>query len=606
MSHANNDTYYAKATAVATAGGKVYVSAKAATPDYQETSGPVSASASSADVPFYLYAQPDAGKVFDRWERDGATVSNAAEYTATVTSSSKDEKAPTEAVFTAYFRDRAAVELVYDSKYGTATISNSDNVVGDVVTLTAVPVKITGYGTPSPNIMITFEGWTDETGAVLSTDRTYTFEITEPKTITAQFKDQNSLKERGYYRIRNFGNRVLNIVGNFEVSSTSILTRENYLDGLVEWVCPEGLDKKQWANGMSYSSDTPERDAESLPGTVLYITGTVKNLDAEPGNDVMTNVNVAAQGTDTYSMTKKYLSIQPMERAKYGYHMLPITGGVAVKMTYAYGACRGLIGSGKVDDPYSAMAIQPIDEEHFDDIWFGAAASEEMLFEGGYWTSMYTAFPYECRDGVEAYYVREATTVAGEQYALLEQIEGGRVPAETPVLLKCQGLKSRENRLMPLLPEEATDIPAVEGNLLVGDYSLYTGITVTEKDSSAGKYVYELHGLTDFNPDYMRVLSVNAAGEVGFYSLPPEEDGSQPKLVPNKVWLDMRGMPARSAVVRLSTGGQTGIHEYPVADGDGYESADADNTVYDLYGRRVANPQPGTLYIVGGKKTVFK
>lgn len=612
MSHANNDTYYAKATAVATAGGKVYISDKAATPDYQETSGPVSASASSADVPFYLYAQPDAGKVFDRWERDGATVSNAAEYTATVTSSSKDQASPVEAVFTAYFRDRAAVELVPGNIPGTASISKTDNVVGDVVTLKYVLPRIPAYG--CKNLMIAFEGWQDQDGVILSTDSEYTFEIKESATISPIVVNKASYKAEGYYRIRNAFNRTLAVIGNFKYSTKS---SANFVDGLLRWVFPEDYVAADFANKVwNGSDDDPGVDVESMPSTVIYATGSNLNPDAGPESAILSKVDLSAQGvkiSDVVSGATFTLKNESATSPGYAY----LDAGLAsFKMTHQEQDetlpdgtkvhrlyCRPMIGSPGAN-AYRSMAVQPIDEEHFDDFWFGAAASEEMLFEGGYWTSMYTAFPYECRDGVEAYYVREATTVSGEQYALLERIEGDRVPANTPVLLKCQGLKSRQNRLLPLLPSQATDIPAVEGNLLVGEFSLNTSITYQSRE--AANFLYTVAGRPEFNPDYMRVLSVNTAGEVGFYSLPPEEDGSQPKLAPNKVWLDMRSLPARSAVVRLSTGGKSGIHEYPVADGDGYESADADNTVYDLYGRRVANPQPGTLYIVGGKKTVFK
>lgn len=51
------------------------------------------------------------------------------------------------------------------------------------------------------------------------------------------------------------------------------------------------------------------------------------------------------------------------------------------------------------------LEIQPVDIEHIDKYYFGAMPDETMKAEGGYWTSMYTAFPYECYepDGVEAY-----------------------------------------------------------------------------------------------------------------------------------------------------------------------------------------------------------
>lgn len=470
------------------------------------------------------------------------------------------------------------------SEAGSATITPTDNKIGDTVTLKATLAAVPTYG--CQNMMTYFAGWRDETGTILSTDLTYTFEVTGPKEITAVFKNRSSLKAAGYYRVRSIFNRVLTIEGSYKYGSVSF-TGNNVLDGLVTWSTPADLDKSKFAN-KTYSEvdNDPGVDVESMPSTVIYLEGTAKNLDAGPNQDAVTSANALGQGTDIKTMTGKTFTIKPAIGTLCGYHILygNILGG-GFKMSATHHA---LLGRCSYDDPYSWMALQPIDEEHFDDFWFGAAASEDMLFEGGYWTSMYTSFPYECRDGVEAYYVRETADVASEIYAQLTKIESGQVPAYSPVLLKCTGLTSRQNRLMPL--DYHLELPALEGNMLVGEFQLYT-----DKD---------LNGQKDFNPESMRVLGVNADGTVGFYNLAQNADGTYPKLLPNKAYLDISNLPRKTAAIRLDTSGSvTGIEN--VCPDTCMPDDEESKTIYDLYGRRVAHPQPGSIYIINGKKIAY-
>ena len=236
------------------------------------------------------------------------------------------------------------------------------------------------------------------------------------------------------------------------------------------------------------------------------------------------------------------------------------------------------------------MAMQPIDEEHMDHFWFGALPDEAMEFEGGYWTSMYTAFPYECRDGVEAYIVKEATTANGVAYACLTRIEGDRVPANTAVLLKCLGLTTKENRLLPLAPE--TEIPPVEGNALQGVYQLFAS---KEKD-----------GRKLFDESTMRVLGVNSKGEIGFFKLSAGADGAPQELKANRAYLDMSLLPGVKAAsaFRLKLGNSSSDIDAIDASGDPVRFEDM--RVFDLSGRPVALPVPGTIYIVNGRKMLWK
>lgn len=234
------------------------------------------------------------------------------------------------------------------------------------------------------------------------------------------------------------------------------------------------------------------------------------------------------------------------------------------------------------------MAIQPIDEAHMDEFWFGASADESMDFDGGYWTSMYTGFPYECRDGVEAYYASKAVEANGLCYINIEKIESGIVPPYSAVLLKCQGTRSRQNRLLPL--DFNGDYPALEGNLLSGVFQLYTD--------------KERNGLVKFDESTMRIFGRNTAGELGFYKLAPDTEGSISYLKTNKVYLDLTKLESSVSGplrIRINKDGSSGMGSLEDA-----FCRPHDDIIYDLNGRRVLNPQPGSVYIRNGRKFIMR
>lgn len=98
----SSSTYYAKATATASGAGKVYVGKNNTAPAadaYQETSEVVNSNTSSgnsANVNFYLFAQPGASNIkFEGWydneECTGDALSNNNPYNAQITSNQKNE-----------------------------------------------------------------------------------------------------------------------------------------------------------------------------------------------------------------------------------------------------------------------------------------------------------------------------------------------------------------------------------------------------------------------------------------------------------------------------------------------------------------------------------
>ena len=593
---AGNKTYYSKVSASCDSGeGKVYVSLEEKEPQASDFSAESerSQATSSGTHSYYLYAMPNDGLILSHWEKDGVKAAEGNPALVDIKTSSESQDAPVAASYVARFITRPAV-LVHNNmpEAGTVTVTPVENKVGDTVTLKATPIKDPQYN--CINIMIGFDGWEDEDGNIVSTEREYTFVVERPIELTAVFRNKNSLKPSGYYRVRNLFNRVLTIEGNYKYEPVGVT--QNYLDGLLRWSCPDDINVADFHGKLFGTADNPRVDVESLPAAVMYIEGTEKNLQAGPNEEALTNVNAFGQGTDIKTMTGRTFTLKPMNADRYGYYMLYGALNAGFKMTCKWDDlgenCNTLLGNCKPDDAYSAMALQPIDEEHFDEFWFGASASKDMEFEGGYWTSMYTGFPYECRDGVEAYYISALDGGGPGAVAVMSRIESGIVPASTSVLLKCRGLAAGENRLLPLMPDDARIVPLAGENLLKGTFNPYVDANATRNER--------------FDPLTMRVFGEND-GKVGFYSLAAGADGTQPLLAVNRAWLDVSSLAAaQGAPLRINVVRDTDYSGVENVSGDVIASGSGDDAVYDLYGRRVATPLPGQIYIVGGKKVLWR
>ncbi len=611
VSHAGDKTYYSKLTATAPSGeGKVYVSTTSTDNPVYEATSSASQSSASQNHSYYLYAQPREGKILDGWYSGESLLSADNPYSYSFESSSTTESSPTTAELTARFKDRTVAVMVStsDSNIGTATISKTENTIGDELTVKATLTKVPRYG--CRNLTTEFTGWRDKsTGEIVSTEAEYTFTAIREMDLEAMFRTRNALKEKGYFRVRNIFDRVLSIEGNYKY--VPVGSTQNYLDGLLRFACPDDLVEADFANKKwNGSDDDPRVDVESMPSTVIYISGENLDLTAGPNGDALKNVNAFGQGAETYAMTGYKLTIKPAMAECAGYYILyggALDGGL--KMTHReadedrdgdgvndghYMYCSTLLGRCKYDDPYSWMAVQPIDEEHMDEFWFGAAADESMFFDGAYWTTMYTGFPYECRDGVEAYYANAVAESEGVSYIRIEKIESGIVPAYTPVILKCQGTTSKQNRLLPLDPE-ASYTP-VEGNMLAGEFQLYT-----DKN---------LNGRKLYDSETMRVFGVNSSGEVGFYRLAAKPDGSARELAANRAYLDLTKLPASAQGVRsfrIIDGDNTNLSGIDVLEDP--NDASMPEEYYTLEGIRVNTPVRGNLYIVrqgrSAKKIIY-
>lgn len=549
---------------------------------------------SSATCAYYVYAKANVGCEFSYWSEteNGEPLDLKAEdkYSWTHYAGTHSKK------LYAHFKKIGYIETEVNNNAGYITLSNDDAVAGEVitakVTLRAVDKNI--------NMMSYFSHWeilNPETREVLETytEDEISFEV-KPMILRAVFAskganpgDENQKFEKGkYYRVRNAYNRVLSLEGSFDAKlSTSNL---DVPTSLLRWALPFDYDASSFNAGSGWELSDAYKPIwpEATPSTIFYLE------DCQSSGDNFTNIVLTGQDVNTYSITGYKFDLVPSE-SFYGYFTIDATvSGQKVRFKAFSRDGYGIVNvSTPNNDAMVAMAAQPIDAEHIDDFWFGAYATSDAANEGGYWTSMYTAFPYELYDpGVEAYYIKkqQAQNINGDTYLMLEKIEDGIVPAFTAVLLKCnEPENTKANRMLPLDPSTVTK--TIDDNLLEGVFQL--------NEYKEGDRNYRDTRL--YSNDNIRVLGVNKNGQVGLFKM-----SDHTLLAANKAYLDISKLETEinTMSIRFSTmrDTATGIEGIVF---DKEQNVDSD-VIYDLYGRRVTNPVSGNFYIINGKKVIWK
>lgn len=469
MAGGTNYWYKVTATASPKGEGKVYVSDKQEKPtsedyadektiDHTEKSSQLAASKE-----FYLFSQPAEGYVFDYWtSSDGKVFSRMQSPSTGILSSNKTSKDdPATFSYTAHFAKKGLVYVASDDEsVGTAGIDIATNKVGDKVTLTAFADMYSGQ----------FKAWTKD-GKVVSTDNPYTFTVTEDNKgkYVATF-DKIDMANTGFYCIvRNVGhNRNLGLMG---ISDKTVSRDNRYLKNSIMLL-------------ESYSDVM-----HASPAFVLKITGT------SDGTGGLDNTNMAAQGMDSKSIADNTYSFSKHgdhfyihgKAGSYTAYMVDYSDAFTQEEGVGKVNHPGLYNGANENDPSYHWQVIPI-TRNSTDAYFGAMPSEQAKVGDKYYTTMYTAFPYECLDGVKAYTVDK---INADGTVHLKEITSGKVPSKTAVVLACNSTKPNENRLLPLLEEPA----AVEGdNLLKGE------IWLKNEKKTEDKY------RTKFDASKMRVL----------------------------------------------------------------------------------------------------
>lgn len=620
-SGASASTFYAKAVAHGQSGrGKVYVSkteTEPASTDFNtdsELTNSGSGGNSVGTVNFYLYAQPEPGYVLRYWSDNadgtGDALSTANPYAIEISSSIKDENAtniPTKTYYAIFDREPTVSVKAEPADLGLPSMSAYENSVGDEITLHGTAANelydwtqfIKKYG-KVPNKYIRFVRWKNSAGETVSTDKDYTFTITEENkgVYTAEYEVVSSIDGPGYYRVWTGADAMVRVAGKvaLRLSSSNVCVLTDV-----------GLVCNPYGSYESVGSGT--NNVYNDPSGIIYISGTAGATTAyESDKNVISDATLSGQGVNSKEFFPNN-TINIQWHSNPGYYKL-VSSGASLKHLFnsnvAYNTGYGtIVASSNQDGPENQFEVNKVCRETMDRdrYWFGACPDESMSFDGGYWESMYTAFPYELveEDGHEAYIVSGYRVENDVTVLSLRKIGNGIVPANTAVLIKCQApadlteyLKGNglppQNRLIPLEPGDSRiDASVAEGNLLKGVIQLNT-VEIPAKTEVTNDYADE--GYTRFDGAGMRVFGVNGEGKVGFYKL--EENAV---MKSNRVYLDMTQLNAEAKAasrmrMEVDAFDQSGIAGPGIAAG-----TEVETEYYTIQGFRVDHPVEGQLYI---------
>ncbi len=476
-------TFYYKfvAQAATTGEGKVYVSNKDELPaenryfDYYGTSTLSQAcelNVKATTVTAFLFAKPADGYLFTHWTRvddkgNETTFSRLKNATDIATILTTDKNNPDVTNFKAYFAKKGMiVPAASDEALGTVDIDIPTNTNGDQVTLTAYPDIFNG----------TFKGWQRNSSTRLIMDNPLQITATDATrgNYTAIYEPRGVDSKGIYVMLECLGtNQYLGVKGN----------KETTIDA----------DQRYFKHSLFLVS-SKNSHIHSMPGLIIRLHG------SSTGTGGLQDVEMKAQGVSTYDFSGRKFRIEKYKENDYfifgvnqgfsGY--IKDNGGASSSMELV-GTIRNPSLYNRPDDSGRyRWRFHVIDEEHFDENYFGAAPSSKTKQDGKYYTTMYTSFPYECRDGVRAYIVDK---IMPNGKAHLLEVPDGTIHSYTPVILECNSTVAKENRLMPLLEEP---LPVTTYNLLKGEICL-------DDETEEANY------RTAFDPSTMRVLSNNGA-----------------------------------------------------------------------------------------------
>lgn len=533
LAWSSGPTFYYKIAAepLPTGQGKVYVTNQDVEPaesDYHDKyyatstfSVPTRVQVEAVTVTNYLFAQPEDGYLFTHWTKvEGSKetlISHSQKTTDLVTVLATERKNAKTTEYHAYFAKKGEIyPISSDETLGTVQIDNPTNTIGDEVTLTAFPDKLNGK----------FLGWQRNGSTIISRENPYTLTVSKANrgTYTAVFESRGINDKGIYVYIENiYSNRFLGVTG----------ISENSLN------VDEGKEQRNFKNSMMLVPAENSK-SHSIPALVVKLTGN------PTGTGGFNNVELHCQGISTYDISNQKLHIEKYDMNDY--FIYGSFSGVAGYIkdnadATTYGDVE-LIGSIRYPNLYNRpnnstpyrWAFHAINEENIDEYYFGAMPSASTKQGGKYYTTMYTAFPYACRDGVKAYVVDK---VMSDGRAHLQEITNGEVPANTPVILECNSTEPSSNRLLPL----TTDPEAIEiNNLLKGEIWL--------NDESGDEANYR----TAFDASTMRVLSNGKAMFVSENNKDDAHDNAVLQYIANNTcYLDVTSVTNPNAEIEFTT-----------------------------------------------------
>lgn len=577
----------------------MYVSKESTTtPSYQDPSHGITGSQRTVgygEVNLYFYAQANDDFIFDHWAQgsaDGPSVGTSSSYTAPgLQFNSTDPNDRTTFNYYAVFRSQTGlikVKSADDSKGG-VSISNSDNGVGDEVTLTASPDVSNG---------VMFLGWKkDNTGDYISTENPLTLTAnSETKgTYWAYFSDA---AEKVYIRLKNNKTgRFLSFYG----TATATDHKRNY------------DSYKNIKDGFNFNGSLKmisAADAQGNPSTVFLRSGHPSGTGVTTGADFSASGTAYSSLVDANQSTNKYMLTMEGSGSSiriYTTYTLSVSGKTLDLPTYLcdeggdYAVMKTIQGLSSDEQSAAEWTLYSLDETTTEGA-FGANTKAKFTKGGMYYTTMYTDFPYKMLDGVNAYYLvfNEDFTHITDR-VVFTQVDGDVVPAYTAVILECQNVQNDisstatvTNRLVPL----TTSVNSIvnEGENFLKGYISVNGSTVANNKKRMYVLSTNKEGVLGFHPYSKATMTPNKA-----YLLAPEATDEQIDEYAKKVTFSF-GEPD---IVTPSD--PTGIEL-----SDQMVDEDDSTPVYNLNGTKVAEGKaaenmlrPG-VYVKKGKKFVVK
>lgn len=207
------------------------------------------------------------------------------------------------------------------------------------------------------------------------------------------------------------------------------------------------------------------------------------------------------------------------------------------------------------------------------------------------YSSLYVPYDVTLPEGVKAFTCTGESFTGGVYLLKMNEVEGNVLPAGTPALLRAASTVTEVTLTIP------GDMPSepLAGNTLQGSY-LYKVLNSVSVSGTVYSFGYS-----------------SKLDSYGFYrnNTPVRDyDGNIVQAATNRTVKNNRAYFVRPDAV---DGNQVQSFMLAFTDGNGESSVldiRRDNTtgeelIFDLMGRRVLTPQPGHIYIVGGKKVLF-
>lgn len=516
-------------------------------------------------VTAYLYAKPEEGYMFNYWSRmegnNEIPFSTSSYATDIVTTLATDMDNP---LVTEYYAHFSKIGMVYpkssDETLGTVSIDIPENEIGQTVTITANPDMLCS----------TFKGWRKDNANDLITTNPLTITVDENTkgTYVAEFESKN-VEDGIYVRLSNINaNRYMGVIGKTE----NTLKEE----------------QRYFVNSLMFMPGN-HANLLSTPAVVIKLKG------KSTGAGGLKLVEMIAQGVSTYELGGMKLHIE--KYLENDYFIFGQNSGFTGYIKDNFGGPKSnieLIGTVTHPSLYNRpnaennyrWRVELLDEEHMDQWYFGAKPSSGTALNGKYYTTLCTAFPYQCYDGVKAYIVDK---ILRDGRAHLVELKDGIVPANTAVLLECNSTEVKGNRLLPLTTEPAaiTTTNLLKGEIWVKDENAGnteqggegTGEETGEQgggesgpqnvvksdDASSNEQYYR----TAFDPQTMRILSTEEAafGKENIKD-PTQGNITLTYIANNTCYLDVSGVSSPKASILFTTEDETGTLKGD-ANGDG-------------------------------------